>query len=718
MLKAIPSIHFGRLSHSTQKRLPLAKPSLALRTFSNEPNTPVRYVSPLIRFQYLKGARDHEGEGLVRRLRGKVRLFRKQAVKPRAIRKPDFGGRIKLDNRRSSDDIDGEWDEPLARKNMTALNHALIEDDLEAVRLSYKPALPLISCPCTKGIAQLLHQTYRQATQKDEKLPSLLEFALEMISDLKSGKLAPQPWAVIHLLGFFKESARFQEGVDLWNFVADKDNRYIVPSTYGAMIELLADRGDSLASLEELYKLGLNSSDASFAQYHFAPNALVHDRSKQSNTQGLPLTLLQGIYVARLKNGDVQNAYLALDTILRLAPESIPHRFFHLPIFIRPALEGYVTFILACRMGINIGPGPLRILLSKMNQIAEENTTHYWAIRKKQNVLRAMLNAVVSFSALGGQLTIDHQRALNAGIRNTIWNKAHLGYPDEHAQAAKTVESMLFAVAELFSQQGVPPDQYAFSSMIIAASRAGISTVDAILQNLSSLNLDPNVYAYQAILLAAGDEKEVDLIQQTWQYLREMPHDNPRSHSRSWWSLARACKFADCTSFAKEQMERGSDVIDLHAQTKEDCLKILEEPEGTFNPTVSHFKFDQPEKIIDSNLGLHCFIVDSIAWLKSEKLFTNDLPYTFILGNSLRDHISDEYQQAIYDTLTAESTFSDSQPDVNVAGIPLDRLRFENWKSINELIYEATRDQSQKNQLPMLDEEKAKDMISQLRGLP
>ncbi|KAI9658619.1 MAG: hypothetical protein M1821_002179 [Bathelium mastoideum] len=722
MLGAIRRCSSIRILPCDSQRIPFAKLILSgVRSFTNEPKSPVRHISPLVRLQYIKGNRDFEGEGLVRRLRGRVRLLRRQAVTTRSDRRPKSGSEPRTTRRERHEVPDQEWSDSAIRRQRTALNDALAGDDLEAVRVSYKAALPLISAPCTKSIAQLLHQSCRQAQGKDDLVPSLLQFASEMVSDLRSGKLAPHPWAIIHLLGIFKESGRFEEGIALWNFIVGKDHRYIIQSTYGAMIELLAERGDSLASLEELYKLGLKSYNGTFAEYHFAHNAIVKDRSKRVIAQKLPLALLQGIYVARLKHGDVQNAYLALDTVLRLAIESIPHRFFQLPIFTRPAFEGYVTFILACRMGINLGPGPLRILLSKMNGVLNEpprDASYFDFIREKQNGLRAMLSATVSYAAIGGELNVEHQRALYAGIAHAIWNKASSGHLGEHAQAAKAMESMLLSIAELFSQQSIPLDPYAFSSMIAAASRAGTSSVDALLQSLSSFNFDPNVYAYQAILLAAGEEKDIALLQQSWQYLLEMPHETPHSRNRSWWSLARACKLADCVSYAREEMDRKPFAIPLDTQARERCLGLLQEPPREANSPRPYLTSKQAAAIAEENWSLQRLIAESITWLKSGKLFTEDFPYTFILNDSLGYHISDQCQRAVYDKVTAESAIQDSQSDLNSLGIPLDKLRFENWKWINELIYQSMYSDSQHtHRSPPSTEEEAKETIFKLRCL-
>ena len=603
-----------------------------------------------------------------------------------------------------------------------ALEEALIAEDLEAVKHSYKKTLAFAGPDCTKRIAQLLHQKYRQERQNNGSVPSLLEFASELIRDLKSEQLAPNPWAIIHLIGIFKESGRFQDGVDLWNFIAGKDGRYVNASTYGALIELLTARGDSLESLEELYEIGLKSDASLFAKYHFMPNAIEKDRSKGSTGLKLPLALLQGIYLARLKHEDKQNAYLALDTALRLAPEKFPTAYFGLPILSQPVHEAYTVFMLACRTGVNVGPGAFRILLSKMNKIHEEKSAwhlHYQAIRGKQRVLRAMINALISYSAVGGQVEVDHLRAFYVAIGKTMWTKRGVAaYPEQHEQAARAVEAMIFRVSELFSQLNLFPDRYTFSAMLMAAGKAGSEQVHTVLQHMSSLNLEPDIYAYRALLLCAGTERDLDLLKQTWNYLAQMHHGSPTPTNGSWWFFTRACIESGFRQFCREELDRTSKTLPLDEATREQCIQALDESIDPTYRAVGDITSEGATIIADRNLELSNEIQKLVGRLRFEEPLADKLP-----GTSLKDplihRINEDRLQRIYDDLTADpSEPKDSLPDVNSMGIPLDKLRYENWKSITALLHEVIRDKPLSDTLSASSNlEDMKRTILELRGL-
>ena len=692
------------------------KPALLYSTtITDESKSSPRTISRdgrLIRFEHFGTSFNRLGHfkkngGLVRRVRGnEVRVIRKSSGETRI---PP----IKTD----------ASEEGFVRKWRAALGEALIVGDLEAAKRAYSNTLPLISPHSTKQIAQLLHQSYRQLEHKNDDLP-LIQFALQMTDDWKSGKLAPHPWAVIHLLGLFKESGRIQEGVDLWNFIAGKDDRYLVPSTYGAIIELLTVRGDSLASLEELYSIGLKSNPGSFAEYHLAPNSMVKDRSKRTESGNkLPIALLQGIYEARLKHDDFRNAYLALDTVLRLAPDYLSPRFFHLPILDRSAPEAYAVFILACRMGINLGPNMLKIVLSKMNGMANEKhpaTSYYDYIREQQMVLRGMLNAVVAFVAVGGQLDTAHQRSLYARIRHTTWRKDATGRLAAHARTTAAIGLMAQDVSELFIQLNVPPDHTTFSHMIIAASVSGSSNFDAALQYVSSHDMEPSVFDYRAMLIPAAEAKDVSLLQQIWSVLIRKHHDTPHSCGLSWQAFARACNLADCIRFGREELALGSNVLPLDEDIREKCLKILELPPYTIHQSGwMSLTEEQASRIAGENANLRNMTAGLVERLTSGKPLAEKLPNTSLLGVHPSQQIREEYQSSVYDDLTADGTrLKHPDSDLNPMGIPFDKLRFENWKSINDLIYEATvADPRDKDRLAFTTATEARRMILKLRGL-
>ncbi|KAL9093546.1 MAG: hypothetical protein Q9165_003941 [Trypethelium subeluteriae] len=581
----------------------------------------------------------------------------------------------------------------------------------------YRSALPLISARQTKDIAQLIHHSVRQAQQNGDDLDYLLEFVSEVVHDLKSGQLAPHPWAVIHFLGLFKESGRLEEGINLWNGVVGKDNRYVIPSTYGVLIELLSERGDPLDKLEELFQVGLQSSPNSFSEYHLAPNAILRDRKKRDATGSLPLTLLQGIYSARMKHGDMQNAYLALDTALRLSPEPFPSRLLHLPILSRPAPEAYAAFILACRMGVNLGPGLLTILLSKMNGELVSISADYNSIRRRQKMARGMIEAITAFITVGGQLSSTHLASLCVAIGMTVWEG---GTTDElqeqdHIQATKATGSILTNITDLSSELNIPLDSRLLSALVTTASKLGQPYVHAVLQNLSSHDLQPDIYLCQATLLSAGLVKDADLLEQSWRQLIQLHRNAPHSTKRAWLCFARACRSAGFVDFGREEISRGSKILPMDEDVRVRCLGIVNKK---VSPNVLYLLREQTSKLARENMGICESIESLVAKLRSGEPLAEGLSETFLQDDPADHPINESHYESIYEDLTADPYApDDSTADVNTMGIPMDKLRYENWKSINALIYEATHDQLWSECAPTSTLSESKDLVLKLRGI-
>ncbi|KAF2230378.1 hypothetical protein EV356DRAFT_570377 [Viridothelium virens] len=715
MLKAFYNLQLHRPHLQNLKQISLAKPfSSSRRSFAEEPQSPGK-----------NGTEATASPGHKQGGHGRVKVLNSTAGSSTIS---DEGGVLRARHKNGSryrkvkydgtvrPELDTSQEKAVLASN-AAIEAACATEDLGTVMSVYGSALPLISKRHTKDIAQLIHNSFRKAKQNDDDLSSLLEFMSKVIHDLKSGQLAPHPWAVIHLLSAFKELGRFEEGISLWNGVAGKDDRYVIPSTYGVLIELLSERGDPLDKLEELFQIGLRSHPDSFAEYHLAPNAILGDRAKRNATVHLPLALLQGIYTARMQHGDMRNGYLALDTALRLAPEPFPSRYLHYPILHRPAPEAYAAFILACRMGVNLGPGLLNILLSKMNAMFAPLFADYDSIRRKQKVARGMIEAFTAFITVGGRLSSRHLASLCVAIGSTIWEGENTDAQQvqDHSQATEAIGSMITSIIDLSSELNIPLDTRTLSSMVTTASKLGSSYVHAVLQYVSSHDLQPDLYLCRAMLLSAGVLKDADLLEQSWKQVVQLHRDAPHSTKRAWVCFARACQSAGFLRFGHDELSRSSKALPIDDHVREECREILNKP---VDPNPHYLLREQTGKLARVNMDL-CKLVESLVTrLRSGEPLAERLPETFLQDDRADHPINESQHESIYNDLTADPySPDDSTVDVNTMGIPLDKLRYENWKSINALIYEATHNQLWSECAPTPTLSEAKDFVLKLRGM-
>ncbi|QDS71651.1 hypothetical protein FKW77_007567 [Venturia effusa] len=211
----------------------------------------------------------------------------------------------------------------------------------------------------TLRIVQLLHTTLRAngpgVDAAGEQVKQKLLLATDRLVDLYKSRVLPRhSGASLRLLGIYKESRQFNKAKSLWKWLStQEEDGYVSQAVYGAAIEALAYAGEPLAELENLYNEALIRFPGNFASYHLSPEAVVPDRGQPGFFKNVPISLLLGIFTARVLNGDWRNAYLAFDVVLRLIPDIVPKRFFVPIIYHRPLAEAVRVFQLATSLQAN-----------------------------------------------------------------------------------------------------------------------------------------------------------------------------------------------------------------------------------------------------------------------------------------------------------------------------------------------------------------------------
>lgn len=183
--------------------------------------------------------------------------------------------------------------------------------------------------------------------------------------------------------------------------------------TYGAAIELLAECGRGLESYEEVYAHGLKRFPGTFNEYHMSHGALLQNRDKLTMLPRTSMSLLQGIVAARLTYVDWRNAYLGLDTALRLHPTQVPPNMLQAFLRERPIQEVYQVFCLLCQGGSPVRPeivtAMLFDLVSGQGESAGEEIDLVIAM--------AVLNAIRLFAGSGQTIKPFHLNVLQSSLR-------------------------------------------------------------------------------------------------------------------------------------------------------------------------------------------------------------------------------------------------------------------------------------------------------------
>ena len=571
-----------------------------------------------------------------------------------------------------------------------------------------------------RTIAQCLHHCWRVERRTAEmqkrrvQKEDLVALAEELVKDVMTGSLTPSTRAHVHLLGFFKESGVLDAGVNFWRWLEGQDELFVNSDVYGAAIELLAANGAPLSEMEDLYQQALSRFPGAFAAYHLSPEAVLPDRNKATTLKGVPISLLQGILTARLLHGDTRNAYLALDTALRLYPDQTPPRFLMLFLEERPLLEAYTVFALACRGGIVIPRNQFRHLISALRTSSDLASPERHAL-----AVRAMLSALYMYVGIGGVIGQNIINELVISITQFVrLNGIVLLEAKQKQQLVKELMDVIRASLAIFARYGAVPGVSAFNSIITNLGGFGHSKqiIGIALSDAHALGIEANEVTRRSVLTAAGMLEDKDFVEKAWKQLAQARADAQRyPDATDWHCFIKAVHSAGHVDFAREEFEGlkkslpvgehygilsglddsglyhlshdSSEVLDLSSlfgeiKTIRLDLQLIDERTKD-RPKVQDFR--------DQQLPMTLWPSPSKAPLPEaalratyDELTMEPRPFRALKNASLEASATGSEQSDSTPTVVASS-----EPAAASTNIPFSTLRYENWKSINWLLEQA-----------------------------
>ena len=543
----------------------------------------------------------------------------------------------------------------------------------------------------TRRIAQALHYRARQKSRTSDIFP----FIEQIVADIRKGALEPHTYAFVHLFGIYKEYKRFDEGHELWQWLVQQDETYVSQAAYGAAIDFMAYGGlSSLSELEELYTEGLKRFPGTFAEYHLSADAIVPDRSQPTLTLGIPTILLQGILTARILMRDWKKAYLALDTVLRLFPTQTPQRFFELFMTERPVPEAYTAFMVACRAGINLNPGQVVALITKMRAAMQTTSS----LPDRMMVLRAVANALYAYQEAGGRL-----ESLHVGLFIHCFEyllPEQTPGEDYYGEPAQLRNIIVLAAHEILSgllQSGLSAQIHPFEALVSVAGNMRVpDLLKTTLQDIETAQIDLGPIGTRSALTSAGLVKNRDLIEQLWSRIVSTAEaEGSQIAFEDWITLAKACRRADLATYFNEQLAKLS-----HTTTSriEEHLKLqMESSEKVAREQF--FEYMTSEELAAEMEGLKQQMKNVEAVIMSgAPLDLRKSPFYMHLDPATTSLSSLDNLRAIYDEFTTDphqpsppppSEGSQNKSVLSSTGIPLDELRFMNWLSILEMMADA-----------------------------
>lgn len=549
----------------------------------------------------------------------------------------------------------------------------------------------------TLGIAQVLHYTYR-AEEDVSKRQALKSHVESFQRDFVSGALPPHRRVSLHLISYFKESKNYDMGIEFWNWVIEQDDNYIHIGTYGAAIELLAYYGKDLEYCEAVYKHALTRFATHFNEYHLSPGAILPDRAEHLTTPGTSMQLLQGILTARLLHRDWRNAYLTLDTALRIHPSQMPPRFIELFLRERPLQEAYHVFCLACRAGNRL-PGSLLTTLLEHLYTAMVNRQ---AVGFNQHIIEAMFNAIHAFLGSAGRLDTPHMNVLLKGLLSLL---SPINYKEgtagsEPQMRDERVLRMVALIPEVFGTLGVPPEPSTLNTLIhmggILKHRELISfAVNAF----NHSGCSPNANTFRTLQGSARRLYGTVIRKSSWtNVVQFVAAQGAGTHVEDWSALLRGAQQADAEDVVTELMPSHSQDL------AQEVTAPIAETEQATSPGPSQYSIEAHAR---SSSQLFELISAELKHLRKRfhSRLTCDLktlPLNRLSITPWTPSVDENWQQRLYDELTLDlavptvKTFAQTKEIdrerlvvESATGFPLEELRYLNWKSVNELLVQA-----------------------------
>jgi hypothetical protein len=546
----------------------------------------------------------------------------------------------------------------------------------------------------TRRITQALHVFIRN-THGGSKRSDLFPFVEQIVTDLRSGRIAPHPYAFVHLFGIYKDCKRFDDGYALWQWLVDQDERFVSQAAYGAAIELMAYGGImSLPDLEDLYADALKRFPGTFAEYHLSPDAIVPDRTQPTAIAGIPMILLQGILTARILARDWKKAYLALDTALRLYPTQVPSRYFELFMTERPVAEAYTAFLVACRAGVSMRPSHVTALLTKLRTTISASPS----MSDRIMLVRAMANLLYAFIEAGGHLQSLHVGVFIRALELLLPEKA--AGKDYEGEAAELRNIIVAAARDIVSgliQAGMKPESHPFEALISLAGRLRVpGLLVTALQDIKTTGIDIGPIGLRSATTSAGLVADKDLIEQLWQrVVSAAENEGAQITFEDWITFTKACRRADHVDYFREQLLKLPHAI--NSSTEKYLLQQIDLEEDA--PNSDFFDYRRPAELSTEIQTLQSQMKNVAAAIMSgQPLDFSQTPFYMHLDPEHPSLGLVDDLRTVYDELTTDPhqppplhpiDGPQAQTVLSPLGIPLGELRFLNWVTVLEMMVDA-----------------------------
>jgi hypothetical protein len=595
-------------------------------------------------------------------------------------------------------------------RHVELLRDALNANNIPQITSAYnvlRNAIPL-GDKDVADMAKSLHTSLRLLSGfvRETRIPAeLINLADLLVLDIQAKVLPPSYDAHLRLLSFYKESAEYEKGTAFWSWLSKQGDDYVNANLYGVALELFAFQGRPAEDTEDLYEKALARFPGVFLEYHLAHNAVIADRRQHTVISAIPKALLQGILTARILRGDAKNAYLTLDTTARLFPAKIPTRFVTLFAQERPLDEAYKVFMFACQSGSTPGHDALKILLARLRKVAATHPIENAAI------LRAMIMACYAHTVSGAPL---HNKSLNElviAITGLLKDHAYTKMSSEQLRPiTNAISNLLSDLFGIWASQNSPPGIASFNSMIA-------------LEAMNHYSLKPNTVTFRSILAAAGEMSDPEGVRSAWTDLvANRIEKGTALELVDWQNLLNATRRINDPEYLQQQLVNFQHILPPYILDRMSTALQAGNFSRKLNPNKNPSSADL--ETVARSMKIIELLKQDVKYMSENahlgrNFYTEPVSLYLLHRSSLYANVSEADIRTVYDEMTtdsstvldifppspsepktdveieleaeteAEADAEEQAPAMSTTGYPLDELRYQNWKTINELLCDA-----------------------------
>lgn len=548
----------------------------------------------------------------------------------------------------------------------------VIATQIPAAMISYKQLrdLGVLTENDISNLSRQIHARYRIDMNKKAMLPHIKM----LVEDLKQHKIPGHPLASVHLLSCLKDMEEFVLSNDLWKWLMNQNENFCDSRTYGAAIECLAYQGASSNEVEELWQEALERYSTT----------TIPSVAKDTG-RGVPVMLLQGIITARLFHNNWRAAYDSFDICVRLYPTLTPARIYELFIYERPVKEAYIAFLMACRAGTPPKPGVLTPLLKEV-----------WV---KTRDIRAMIRLVYTYVGAGGEPVVLHMNALISGVLGSLPTNLSPNDP-EYESTFKGGMHLVRKLVTAFKRMDVPLSTGSFNTIISLGGRLRRQDlVRAGLKEMVAAKLHPTMVTYRTILNAVGELRDKGMVEETWTMLK-----TGREELREAWdvkdfqALVKACAATDKIAYFRSELEACKPDVDYAVY--QGALAIMKN--ATERPPIPNAP--RRQKAVASPISKTAIWKDiktlseifSSSRISDFSTTSSHALFSILPGSTPeRVTLSETHEAELREIYQLLSPSAPNAIDIENSGTKtstgydIETLRWENWKAVNRLLFEA-----------------------------